>query len=95
MDGMRRGGTMDDGSDDGRTVLPRIASRNQVFLGGEEGRPIRILAECRLPYEQGPNPHITPGLDFEFHYFFMRKLWFAHMARAMVVFPGSDNVDAA
>jgi uncharacterized protein (TIGR00730 family) len=41
-----------------------------------------------LPHEQRPNPYITPGLGFEFHYFFMRKLWFAHLARAIVVFPG-------
>ncbi len=41
-----------------------------------------------LPHEQRPNPYITPGLSFEFHYFFMRKLWFAHLARALVVFPG-------
>ena len=41
-----------------------------------------------LPHEQRPNPYITHGLSFEFHYFFMRKLWFAHLARAMVVFPG-------
>jgi uncharacterized protein (TIGR00730 family) len=41
-----------------------------------------------LPHEQRPNPYITPALSFEFHYFFMRKLWFAHLARALVVFPG-------
>ena len=41
-----------------------------------------------LPHEQRPNPYITRGLSFQFHYFFMRKLWFAHLARAMVVFPG-------
>jgi uncharacterized protein (TIGR00730 family) len=41
-----------------------------------------------LPHEQRPNAYITPGLSFEFHYFFMRKLWFAHLARALVVFPG-------
>jgi uncharacterized protein (TIGR00730 family) len=41
-----------------------------------------------LPHEQRPNPYITRGLSFEFHYFFMRKLWFAHLARALVVFPG-------
>jgi uncharacterized protein (TIGR00730 family) len=41
-----------------------------------------------LPYEQRPNTYITHGLSFEFHYFFMRKLWFAHLARALVVFPG-------
>jgi hypothetical protein len=41
-----------------------------------------------LPHEQRPNPYITGGLSFEFHYFFMRKLWFAHLARALVAFPG-------
>ena len=41
-----------------------------------------------LPFEQKPNQWITRGLSFEFHYFFMRKLWFAHLARALVVFPG-------
>jgi hypothetical protein len=41
-----------------------------------------------LPHEQVPNPYITRELSFEFHYFFMRKLWFAHLARALVVFPG-------
>ena len=41
-----------------------------------------------LPNEQRPNPYISPGLGFEFHYFFMRKLWFSHLARALVVFPG-------
>jgi uncharacterized protein (TIGR00730 family) len=41
-----------------------------------------------LPFEQLPNPYITPELSFEFHYFFMRKFWFAYMAKALVVFPG-------
>jgi uncharacterized protein (TIGR00730 family) len=42
----------------------------------------------RLPFEQHPNPYITPGLSFDFHYFFMRKYWFAYLAKALVVFPG-------
>jgi uncharacterized protein (TIGR00730 family) len=41
-----------------------------------------------LPYEQNPNKYITPDLKFEFHYFFMRKLWFLYHAKALVVFPG-------
>jgi uncharacterized protein (TIGR00730 family) len=41
-----------------------------------------------LPEEQHTNPYVTPELSFEFRYFFMRKLWFAHMARAIAVFPG-------
>ena len=42
----------------------------------------------RLPHEQEPNPYITPELSFEFHYFFLRKFWFAYLAKALVVFPG-------
>jgi hypothetical protein len=42
----------------------------------------------KLPFEQHPNPYITPGLSFDFHYFFMRKYWFAYLAKALVVFPG-------
>jgi uncharacterized protein (TIGR00730 family) len=41
-----------------------------------------------IPFEQIPNPYITPELNFEFHYFFMRKFWFAYLAKAMVIFPG-------
>jgi len=41
-----------------------------------------------LPTEEQPNPYITPELLFEFHYFFMRKLWFVYLACALVVFPG-------
>jgi len=41
-----------------------------------------------LPFEQYPNPYITPELSLEFRYFFMRKFWFAYLAKALVVFPG-------
>ena len=41
-----------------------------------------------MPFEQRPNPFITPELSFEFHYFFMRKFWFAYLAKALVIFPG-------
>ncbi len=41
-----------------------------------------------LPHEQRPNSYISPELLFEFHYFFMRKLWFSHLSRALIVFPG-------
>ena len=47
-----------------------------------------IGLNIRLPMEQFPNPYITPSLNFEFHYFFMRKFWFAYLAKALVVFPG-------
>ena len=41
-----------------------------------------------LPAEQDPNPYITPELNFEFHYFFMRKFWLVYPAIALIVFPG-------
>jgi uncharacterized protein (TIGR00730 family) len=47
-----------------------------------------IGLNIKLPFEQVPNPYITPDLNFEFHYFFMRKFWFAYLAKALVVFPG-------
>ena len=56
--------------------------------GAHEAGGKTIGLNIRLPFEQHPNPYITPGLNFEFHYFFMRKLWFAYLAKALVVFPG-------
>jgi uncharacterized protein (TIGR00730 family) len=56
--------------------------------GAQEAGGRTIGFNIGLPHEQRPNPFITPGLSFEFHYFFMRKLWFAHMACALVAFPG-------
>jgi uncharacterized protein (TIGR00730 family) len=56
--------------------------------GASEAGGRTIGLNIGLPREQRPNPYITPGLSFEFHYFFMRKLWFAHLARALVAFPG-------
>jgi uncharacterized protein (TIGR00730 family) len=47
-----------------------------------------IGLNIQLPFEQHPNPYITPSLSFDFHYFFMRKYWFAYLAKALVVFPG-------
>ncbi len=56
--------------------------------GASEAGGRTIGLNISLPHEQRPNPYITRELSFEFHYFFMRKLWFAHLARALVVFPG-------
>src|SRR5712672_2864096 len=57
-------------------------------LGAFEAGGKTVGLNIRLPYEQMPNPYITPALNFEFHYFFMRKYWFAYLAKALVVFPG-------
>ncbi|MEO7760322.1 MAG: TIGR00730 family Rossman fold protein [Casimicrobiaceae bacterium] len=63
--------------------IMEAANRGAADAGGRT-----IGLNIGLPHEQRPNPYITPELSFEFHYFFMRKLWFSHLARALVVFPG-------
>jgi uncharacterized protein (TIGR00730 family) len=57
-------------------------------LGAHEAGGKTIGLNINLPFEQNPNPYITPALNFEFHYFFMRKFWFAYLAKALVIFPG-------
>jgi uncharacterized protein (TIGR00730 family) len=56
--------------------------------GAKEAGGKTIGLNINLPFEQYPNPFITPSLNFEFHYFFMRKFWFAYLAKALVIFPG-------
>jgi uncharacterized protein (TIGR00730 family) len=56
--------------------------------GAREANSKTIGLNIRLPFEQCPNPYITPSLNFDFHYFFMRKFWFAYLAKALVIFPG-------
>jgi hypothetical protein len=63
--------------------IMEAANRGAWEAGGKT-----IGLNIRLPFEQAPNPYITPNLNFEFHYFFMRKLWFAYLSKALVVFPG-------
>ena len=63
--------------------IMEAANRGASEAGGKT-----IGLNIGLPHEQKPNRYITRALSFEFHYFFMRKLWFAHLARALVVFPG-------
>ena len=57
-------------------------------LGAHEAGGKTIGLNINLPFEQNPNQYITPSLNFEFHYFFMRKFWFAYLAKALVIFPG-------
>jgi predicted Rossmann-fold nucleotide-binding protein len=42
----------------------------------------------KLPFEQHANPYITPELNMQFRYFFIRKFWFLFRAQALIVFPG-------
>lgn len=57
-------------------------------LGAHEAGGKTIGLNINLPFEQDPNPYITPSLSFQFHYFFMRKFWFAYLAKGLVIFPG-------
>src|SRR6202140_714494 len=63
--------------------IMEAANRGASDAGGKT-----IGLNIGLPFEQRPNPFITPELSFEFHYFFMRKFWFAYLAKALVIFPG-------
>jgi uncharacterized protein (TIGR00730 family) len=63
--------------------IMEAANRGASQAGGRT-----IGLNIGLPHEQQPNPYVTRELSFEFRYFFMRKLWFAHLARAVVAFPG-------
>lgn len=63
--------------------IMQAANKGAIRAGG-----LSIGLNISLPHEQFPNPYISPDLDFEFHYFFMRKFWFVYLAKALVVFPG-------
>jgi uncharacterized protein (TIGR00730 family) len=57
-------------------------------LGAHEAGGKTIGLNIQLPFEQYPNQFITRSLNFQFHYFFMRKFWFAYLAKGLVIFPG-------
>jgi uncharacterized protein (TIGR00730 family) len=63
--------------------IMEAANRGASLAGGKT-----IGFNIALPFEQMPNSFITDELNFEFHYFFMRKFWFAYLGKALVIFPG-------
>lgn len=63
--------------------IMEAANKGAALAKGES-----IGMNISLPFEQYANGYVTPGLTFEFHYFFMRKFWFVYLAKALVVFPG-------
>ncbi len=56
--------------------------------GAKQAGGYSVGLNISIPYEQFVNKYVKPELAFEFHYFFMRKFWFAYMAKALIVFPG-------
>ncbi len=63
--------------------IMEAANRGAYDAGGKT-----IGLNISLPMEQDPNPYISNELNFEFHYFFMRKFWLVYPAIALIVFPG-------
>jgi len=63
--------------------IMEAANRGASEAGGKS-----MGLNITLPMEQSPNLHISPELSMTFRYFFMRKLWFAQPAQALIVFPG-------
>lgn len=57
-------------------------------LGARRAKGLSMGLNISLPFEQYPNKYITRNLNLEFHYFFMRKFWFAYLAKALVIMPG-------
>jgi uncharacterized protein (TIGR00730 family) len=56
--------------------------------GAAEARGMNVGLRISIPIEEEENPYVTRELAFRFHYFFMRKFWFAYLAKAVIVFPG-------
>jgi uncharacterized protein (TIGR00730 family) len=56
--------------------------------GASEAKGINVGLTISIPNEEFDNAYITRELSFHFHYFFMRKFWFAYLAKAVIVFPG-------
>ncbi len=80
-------------SDDKRTRLFVMSGggpgiMEAVHRGAYEVGANSVGLNIVLPFEQLPNPYVTPGLCFNFRYFALRKLHFMHRARALVAFPG-------
>ena len=63
--------------------MMEAANKGAVAAGGKS-----IGLNISIPMEQYSNPYITPELNFEFHYFFIRKFWFIYLAKGLVIFPG-------
>jgi uncharacterized protein (TIGR00730 family) len=80
--------------------LPAEAQRFVVCTGGgpgimeaanrgaSEAQGLNVGLTISIPIEEFDNQYVTRELSFHFHYFFMRKFWFAYLAKAVVVFPG-------
>ena len=70
-------------SSGGGPGIMEAANKGARLAGGRS-----VGLNISLPFEQSSNPYIPDELNFEFHYFFMRKLWFVYLSKALIVFPG-------
>jgi len=67
----------------GGSGIMEASNKGAKMAGGKS-----IGLNISLPHEQSANKYITDELNFEFHYFFMRKFWFAYLAKALIIMPG-------
>lgn len=56
--------------------------------GAKKAGGYSVGLNISIPFEQFVNRYVTKDLSFEFHYFFMRKFWFAYLSKALIIFPG-------
>lgn len=63
--------------------IMEAANKGAKLAGGPS-----VGLNISLPFEQAANKYITKDLNFEFHYFFIRKFWFVYLGKALVIFPG-------
>ena len=70
-------------SSGGGPGIMEAANRGACLAGGRS-----VGLNISLPFEQSANPFVSDELNFEFHYFFMRKLWFVYLSKGLVMFPG-------
>jgi uncharacterized protein (TIGR00730 family) len=68
--------------------VPGAVQMKAANRGASEAKGLNVGLTISMPVEEFDNPYMTRQLSFHFHYFFMRKFWFAYLAKAVIIFPG-------